>query len=638
MQTVPSLQLDKIYYIFTVIFFYSELLLLTCICVVIIHHVAQRYRNASAVPGGPVSSIKLKPLLIECGIIFLAALCVRIFLSDHNFFHDNAHGFQYVCKMKHLLQYYDSRSMYGAGGFSFYAIFLHIFPWDEKTLFAVNIILGSLCCCAIYFLVLFTMHEKNTALLAALILSTLPAHVRISTSEIMTIGGSLFGMAGLIFAALAVRNIDSRAFNIKDFIFAAKQRLRKHSTGQQRSPGDASGPPEKQAAASTSPSGYLLGGLFLIASATATSISVQFLETMNLFAPLMIVFLLIIPDLAFRARVRIILSWLLLFVPLTIPHAVFMVFYSFRVIIDINMGPLLTNYTNIIPCFFSRVNLLFDPGITPVYYAAACLAGTGIAVFNIRKSKLIFFVFASLLFAAVSFMKTLTTADRIMFHAHYQPYIAALAAAGFMFLIRRLQGYLRHRFVTYACCGILFVLLVSPPIYSYEFLHFRNNTQRTSKFIDKHIRDIPKESVIVTLMQEDLRDEEAQTIFPTCKKGLECGRNLQPLRWLLDQQQLEPGTEVVYFESPLCYTYDIISYIQEKDIHIIFTYRYMNELAETLNGTQEHKERALCKEVRTRFHLIPIAEEEFESATDTLTPVFQKRIKTGFYKVGEHDS
>lgn len=156
-----------------------------------------------AVRSGMTMALAPGRLWVLAGLTVLAA-GLRFTLSPHEFLNQGFHHGTFVHQLLHApgVQW-----DHGEVGPAFYRLFDLLLGGGERTVFAVNAVLGSLTVPAVVLLGLALYRNWSLAWFSGLILALFPLHLRFSASEDPIVAATLFGVAS---AAFSLAWVDTR--------------------------------------------------------------------------------------------------------------------------------------------------------------------------------------------------------------------------------------------------------------------------------------------------------------------------------------------------------------------------------------------------------------------------------------------
>lgn len=367
--------------------------------------------------------ISIKDRLIIAGITLLG-LALRIHMGLWAYFHDFSHGYHTAAKV--LMPFGDLyRASYGQTFWVTHWFFQSGQISPEKVIFAVDVAFSTF---AIIVTALAARRiwrgDRIAWILSALTIAVMPVVLKVASTEITMAIFSFFEMATLYLIVMSVQR--------KNWLLP-----------------------------------WLTG--------LAIFITVQASDDANLYFLIVIATLLALkPDWGTWRSNRHTIPAAVVIALLVLPHVIFVFTHVFSEIQDVHLGYGVNFFAAPLNVWIERItnHIFVDAKMTPPYFPVMAAAGCIYLLMTQRRFGLWFLlVFTGLIFIAL--LKTTTLTDRILYHAHYLPWLAILIG-GCIGLVRKLPGKIPFRL----CVTALFAGVIAAPAYSFDWIKKEDLVQK----------------------------------------------------------------------------------------------------------------------------------------------------------------
>jgi hypothetical protein len=386
--------------------------------------------------------ISIKDRLI-IGAITLLGLALRIHMGLWAYFHDFNHGYHTASKV--LMPFGDLyRAAYGQTFWVTHWFFQSGQISPEKVIFAVNVAFSA-------FTIIVTAlaarriwrGDRIAWILSTLTIALMPVVIKVASTEITMAIFSFFEMATLYLIVISV---------------------------QRKS--------------------WLLPWL----TGLAIYITVQSSDDANLYFLIVIATLLALkPDWGTWRSNRHVVAAAAVVALLILPHVIFVFAHVFPVIQNVHLGYGVNFFAAPIDVWAARISnhIFLDVKMTPPYFPVMAAAGSIYLLITQRRFGLWFLlVFTGLVFIAL--LKTTTNTDRILYHAHYLPWLAILIG-GCIGLARKLPGKIPFRL----CVTAMFAGVIAAPVYSYDWINQEDLVQKEYRLELLANKKVPPECTMI---------------------------------------------------------------------------------------------------------------------------------------------
>ena len=396
-----------------------------------------------------------RPYWLAMLAIFVLALVLRALLTPHAPLHANTHGLREMRELiagQGALIAYLEVGQYGLAKQALLAPLTALLGGTASALFWTNILLGSLTPLALGLAATLATRSRLTGLLAGLLLASLPAHIRLSSSESGLVAYNLFLAVTLVAAQVAARRGRVRSFLLCGLLagFTAQLHL----------------------VALAAPAMMLAAVLFVADRAAGCRIPW--------------------PGVALASVVALVVS---------LPHAVHMVARSGEA--GAGRGSLVS-----LELWASASNLLFNPRVTPILLPLCGLAG----LILLGRGRPVAALVWALVIAGLSWVSLLVCAclsDAVRYQTTPLMLTTPLAA----YALARLAGPGAGRRLRPLLAGVALLALLGSALPGLTLLSRPDNADLEYAFIRRTIPTLPDQATLV-LLDQRLAGRRVLTDFP----------------------------------------------------------------------------------------------------------------------------